>query len=68
MGREGEDTRASGHFYITFFLSNLLFGSEMWVVIPRMVRTLEGTHHQVARQLTGKLPKCQPYRVWDYPQ
>ena len=39
--------------------ATLLFGSETWVVTPRMVQTLVGLHHRADRRLTGKLPQRQ---------
>ena len=43
--------------------ATLLFGSETWVMTPRMVQTLMGLHHRVYRRLTGKLPQRQTYGV-----
>ena len=57
LGREGEDARMSGHFYVAVVHAKNKFGSETWVMTPRMEQTLGGFHHRVVRRLTGKLPK-----------
>ena len=44
----------------------LLFGSETWVVTSRMGRSLGGFQDQVARRLTGRLPRRKPDRKWNY--
>ena len=47
--------------------ATLLFGSETWVMTPRMVQTLVGLHHRADRRLTGKLPQHQMYGVFNTP-
>ena len=42
LGREGADTWTSGYFYITVIQAIFLFGSEMWVVNPRIMRFVLG--------------------------
>ena len=44
----------------------LLFGSETWVVTPRMVKDLGGFQDQVANRLTGRLPRRTPDSKWIY--
>ena len=34
----------------------LLFGSETWVLTPRLERSLKGFRHQVARQMAVMVP------------
>ena len=46
-----------GFFFKAVFQSVLLFGADTWLVAPRMGRVLEGFQDQVARQLTGNIPK-----------
>ena len=36
LGREGEDRRTAGRFYVAVVRSVLLFGSETWVMTPRL--------------------------------
>ena len=44
----------------------LLFGSETWVVTPRMGRVLGGLQDQVAQRLTGRLAQQKTERKWEY--
>ena len=44
----------------------LLFGSETWVMTPRLEKSLEGFHHQAVRQMAGMGPKFQRYGKWVY--
>ena len=44
----------------------MLFGSETWVVTPRMGRVLGGFQDQVARRLTGRLPRQKTDGKWEY--
>ena len=37
----------------------LPFGSETWIMIPRLEKSLEGFHHRAARWMTGMGPKRQ---------
>ena len=46
--------------------SVLLFGTETWVVNPRMGKVLEGFQDQVVWLLTGRLPRRSLYRRWEY--
>ena len=67
LGQEGEDARASGRFYLTLVQATLLFGSETWVVTPRMAKTLGGFYHRAVRQITVQLPWWRSERIWYYP-
>ena len=68
LRREGASPRVSGMFYKAVVQSVLLFGSETWVVSDAMRKALEGFHHRVARQLTGKQPRYLPAEDrWVYP-
>ena len=57
LGREGADPWTFSNFYKVVFQSNLLFGSETWVVTLRIGRTLGGFHHRMARCLAAIHPK-----------
>ena len=57
FGWEGADPWTSGIFYKAVFQANLLFGSENWVVIPRIGRTLGGFHHRMDHCLSVMQPK-----------
>ena len=39
----------------------LMFGSETWVLTPRLDKPLEGFHHRVVRRMAGMGPKRQQY-------
>ena len=57
LGWEDVDTRTLGNFYIAVVQSILLFGSDTWVVTPRIKRILEGFRHMVARQILSNMPR-----------
>ena len=45
LGIEVEDARTLGRFYVAVVQAVLMYGSETWVMIPRIGRTLDGFHH-----------------------
>ena len=51
--RQGADTKISGYFYKAVCQSVLLYGCETWVVSDKILRSLNGFHHRVARRLSG---------------
>ena len=53
-------------FYQGVVASQLLCGSETWVLPPSGLRALEGFHVEAARRLTGMKPK-KVNGVWEYP-
>ena len=67
LGREGEDRKTVGRFYVEVVQAVLLFGSETWVLTPWLEKSLEGFHHREARRMTGMHPKRQRYGLWVYP-
>ena len=67
LGREGEDRITAGRSYVVVMQAVLLFGSEMWVMTPRLENSFEGFHHRVVRQMAGMGPKLQQYGAWVYP-
>ena len=50
-----------GEFFKAVVQQVLLFGSETWVVSPRLERALSSFVHRAARWITGR----QPWRGWD---
>ena len=66
LSREGAMTRVYGLFFKAVIQAVMLFGAETWVVTPRMGTALGGFHTQVARRLTGQLPRRTTYRMWKY--
>ena len=56
LSREGAVAWVSGFFFKAVVQAVFIFGSEAWVVTPRMHKALGGVLAQVARRLTGRLP------------
>ena len=67
LGREGEKTQVSRIFFKSVVQAVLLFGSETWVMTPRMGRTLGGFQHRVDRQISGRQPQLLQDGSWEYP-
>ena len=63
LGREGADKRTAKRFYVAVVQAVLLFGSETWVLTPRLEKSLERFHHQAARRMVGMGPKIQQDRT-----
>ena len=57
LGKEGADLWTSSNLYKAVSQTNLLFGSQTWVVNPRIGRTLGGFHHRMAHRLVIMYPK-----------
>ena len=49
LGWEGEDSRTLGVFYREVVQVVLIFGSETWVMSPRIRKNLGRFHHWVIR-------------------
>ena len=54
--REGADAQTSGQIYLVVVQSVLLYGSETWVMTPRIGRVFVEFHDRVAHRLIGKKP------------
>ena len=67
LSREGATKRVSGNFFKAVVQQVLLFGSETWVVLPRVERALRSFIHGAARQITGKQPRIGWDGKWYYP-
>ena len=52
---------------MAFVQEVLLYGSETWVVSPRIGRILVSFHHRVASRLTVHRPRKGRYGMWVYP-
>ena len=65
LGQEGADLRMLGKIFKAVMQAALIFGSEMWVVTPRVSRKLGGFQHRLARHMTRKQPWCMPELIWD---
>ena len=66
LSREEASPRVSGFFFKAIVQSVLLFGADTWVVTPYVVLVLGGFQYQVARRLTGRLPRRRMDGKWDY--
>ena len=62
--RDGEDEWVLGLFYIELVHEVLLYGSDMWVISPRIVRKMGGFHHKVVRRLTRRQPRRKMDGTW----
>ena len=58
LGREGAHRITSGKFCVVV-QAVLLFGLEMWVMNPRLEKSLEGFHLQAISKMVGMVPKHQ---------
>ena len=56
LSKEGAYSRTSGHIYLAVVQSVLIYGSEMWVMTPRIGRGLGRLYHRVAHRLTWRQP------------
>ena len=66
LRREGAAPQVSGFFFKAVVQAVLIFRAENWVVTPRMGKDMGGFHTQVARRLTGGLPRKTLERRWRY--
>ena len=57
LGREGAYPQTSRNFYMVVVHAKFLFGSETWLIIPIIWRTLHRFHHKVARQMAKMHPR-----------
>ena len=46
---------------------DIFFGSETWVMTPRIGWALGSFHHKVDRRLSGMQPHCEAEGSWAYP-
>ena len=67
LGSEGEDPRVLWSFYTAVTQAVLLFGAETWVLTPRMEKSLDSFQSRFARKITGRKPRRQKDRSWEYP-
>lgn len=56
-----------GIIYVAVVHTDLVYGSERWLMSPHIRRNLEGLHHSVAHRLMGKKPQRGLYERWVYP-
>ena len=68
LGREGEDRRTAGRFYVVVVQAVLLFESKTWVLTTRSEISLGRFQHRLARQMSDMVPKNQRGGAWVYPR
>ena len=56
-----------GFFYIMVMQSVLLYGSEKWVMSPRIGKMLGGFHHHMDSIFKLQQKKRRTYGTWDCP-
>ena len=66
LGRDVADKRTAGRFYVAVVQAVLLFGSETWILTPRLEKDLEGFHYRAGRQMAGMGPKHKQDVMWAY--
>ena len=64
LSREGAAPRVSSFFLKAVVQAVLLFGSDTWVVTPRMGEALGGFQVQLAIRMTGWLLQQKPDKKW----
>ena len=69
LRREGASSRVMGHFYKAIVQAVLLYGSESWVLTPRLVTKLRSFHRKAVRFITNRRirPKADESEEWVYP-
>ena len=67
LGREVASPRLLGMFFKAAVQAIFLFGSETWVLTPRMGQALGSFQHRVSKRIMGSQPKQQEDGNWEYP-
>ena len=67
LGREGADANMSGMFLKYVVQYTLLFNSEKFFMIPRLLWELGRSRKRVAHWVTVKETQRQTYHSWAYP-
>ena len=63
--QEGSDPWLYRWFYVAVVKYVVLFGSEIWVVTPCILRGVGSLHNQAARQISYRIPQRLQNRRWD---
>ena len=66
LSREGEDARTLGQIYLFVVQLVLLYGTETWVMTPRIRRVLGVFHHRLYCRMIGRQPRRGTDGVWVY--
>ena len=65
LGREVENPRVLGILFKAVVQALLLFGSETWVMTPRMGRAMGRVQHRLAIWITDSQPQRLMVGSWD---
>ena len=63
----GVKLRAGGVMSKSVAQSEILYGSEIWVVVRGILKVLEGFHYWMARRITGMTTTRGAGGEWEYP-
>ena len=63
----GATLRARGSMYKALAQLVLLYGSNSWVVMGEMLKSLKLIHQRAARWITGMMTKGRTGVEWEYP-
>ena len=66
LDKESVPGPVAGMFYQAVVASQLLYGSETWILPPSGLKCLEGFHAEATRRLTGMMPRMVKGE-WVYP-
>ena len=64
---KGADSRTLVMFYLVVVKVVLLYGSEMWVMSPRIWSKMGGFHHSMVPRLAGRQMRRRTDVMWVYP-
>ena len=67
LSMERADARTSGHNYLAVVQLVMIYGSDTWILTPRIKRVLGRFHHSVYLRLTGRQPWKGREVGWFYP-
>ena len=66
LSREGAAPRVSDFFFKAVVQLVLIFGTEIWVVAPRMGRVLGEFQDKLSLQFIGRIPQRRTDVKWEY--
>ena len=67
LGREGGHAWTLGMFYVAVVQEEIIYGSEIWVILQHIGITLGGFHHRVSLKMISRRRKMKQNRMWVYP-
>ena len=67
LRREWAYPKVSASFYREVVQAIIFYGSEMWVLLASIAKSIEGTHTEFLKIVTGKRAKQLGYGIWESP-